>query len=1304
MPNLVMDFLQMAHPFVSTGVDVANAVGNTEARIAQDVGYKGPIRGPQTVNQQFGNTIGNYAGPDSPRSFASNVAQVGVSVLAPAISRPVEALAEPLINGATDIGSQVAGRVGAKIIGGAAKGVVGGAAVGGANAVAAGAGTTNNPKNLALDFLQGAKSGAEQGGVFGAASAKGSGTLNAAAASGGVVGSLTRKIITGSQAARTGLTDDDGSVGDYKNSQDLVKDYAKMLKGIDSDATGGQKIPDGEGGYKRTTEHSQFYSQYYAENGRAPSNAAWQAEAQRQLESGRAAYGASDIYNTLVQKEGSISDETAASLAKETDSGKVEKQLTPTTGPVVAKDVAPAVAMTNDPNVAKNIVANDLSEKTAPAEPDLSKYTDDQLHKMGFNVPGGMDAKTAAYIPTEDINGNPTQPYSYNEQLPGMEQGTPPASIPEPTATDNINTPQTVSAEEESLYNSQPENIPEQKPLREFMNAPGEEAKGVSGVSHLQTLQEMHAILQNSGIAGDALAHYMEKNPGATYTDAQDALSELRNSEGFENGKLNSSLNPRYEEGRELVGSKIPEGDTNSVMTKTRMAHNAIMREGTKAIIETRKLGSDDLSLMDEARDKTPQQVGELADKAKDPAQFLRAYQAVKNYDDFAQGIGSGGLGQDVAYRQNHLLSKYMMSPEDEAKQSQLDLPEGEEQPTNQGRAKQPTRPGYAQGRNGGGIPQNENFLQDLEQDVGVKSQHIAQLTFSKSLGEAFPDQVAQGNLPAGYSQVKLPFAKGVSVPNDIADELNSRAPVNTKGLLKGYDTINSVMKNLKLGGGLFHSVNVAGTFIGQQIASGKLFSHPQDAASVIKATFSDDAMDDKMSELDKQGMLRASDRLGLEYNKFGVQADIGSTSKLDNIPLLKQIHESTFGRQIPMMKLLTLQQKLTDAGIDPKNMSDEDIKTGTKLAKEINNNYGGINRMIQGLTPGQFKVASRVLLATDYTEGQLKTLADAFSKGGVDGRLAREAVIGKALLFAGVATAAGALGGEFKGQTSKQIAGDIIYKTINPKFQFGGYTVGLPETQLSEFAKPVAESIADAKNGDNASGPLKDFLTARLAALPSEANQLATNRNYEGNPIHGTDYYGRPISTGQTIANTLSGLVPIPASEAAQTATGQQSIGESIANTAGLETNPTYPLSYAPVAGQTYIQELEQTPGVPKQQISKDTMFFNLLEKGSHGKDTVIQQAEAAIAQKKPQVADKIISNYNQKLLESLLPWQKSGGTVYLDTTMLSLLKTAEITYKKANENVAYDVKTNPTAYGVPIAALAQTPQTVSSNQIQGV
>lgn len=967
-------------------------------------------------------------------------------------------------------------------------------------------------------------------------------------------------------------------------------------------------------------------------------------------------------------------------MAESDDPKAVAKQLEPVTGKVLAQEIAPAIVKTNDPNVAANIIDRSVNNKLTP---------------------GGLETP----------------------QAPSLPQGPPP-----PTPTDNINTPQQVEgqasaaiANEPSLlaqtsalpdqtaeerqaeldasanahmqkvkeFQNRPQPTPEDESLfstapQDFMHGPNDEPAAQSKIGDLGVITKMTDILNSGGTVDEALKHYMDNTPGANYQDAYKAVNDLREQspESLNQSKINQTLNPRYEEGRNLVASPVGAADNDSVMTKTRMAHNAIMREGAKAVVEVRQLDSHDLQLMDAARDKTPEQVANAAHStANDSAQFLKAWQATTNYDNLAQGIGSGGLEQQVAFRQNHLLTRYTTAGEDTGALSR------------QASAQERIRPGYGTGRTNEGQPRFDNFLQDLEHDVQVKSNDIGQLTFSKSLGEAYPAQVAQGNLPGGYKQINLPFAKGISLPSDIADELNKRAVNPATGALKGYDTLNSALKSLKLGGGLFHGLSVLGSFGGQQIASGKALTNPGAIGNVMKATFSDKAMTAQMSQLDQQGVLRAADRLGLEYNRFGVSADVGGTGKINNLPFLKQIHQSIFGRQIPMMKLLTLQQKLQDAGIDPKNMSDEDIQYGTKMAKELNQNYGGMNRMIQGLTPNQFRVVSRALLATDYTEGQLKTLGDAFTKGGADGKLAREVVAGKALLWGGIATAAGAAGGEFQGMSPKQVAEDIAMKAINPSFQFGQNTIGLPETQLSEFTKPIVGSIKNASQGANAANPIKDFFSARLAGVPALGEEIASNRTYSGNALRGTDYYGRPISDKQTAANLASTVAPIPLSQTAQTATGGQSLGAAIGNTLGLNVKPTYPASYAPIAGQTYIQELEQTPGVSSTKITQTTKFYDLLEQNARNKTKITTQVQKAIQAGNTQKAQQIVQNYNQKLISTLMPWAKQGGTQYLDSTMLQSLQSAELTPGKASENIPYIRKTNPTSIGAPIPALASSP-----------
>ncbi len=50
-----------------------------------------------------------------------------------------------------------------------------------------------------------------------------------------------------------------------------LKEYANMLRSFDDEASGGQMIPTADGGYKRISEHSPFYRDYFAEKGRKPS-------------------------------------------------------------------------------------------------------------------------------------------------------------------------------------------------------------------------------------------------------------------------------------------------------------------------------------------------------------------------------------------------------------------------------------------------------------------------------------------------------------------------------------------------------------------------------------------------------------------------------------------------------------------------------------------------------------------------------------------------------------------------------------------------------------------------------------------------------------------------------------------------------------------------------------------------------------------------------------------------------------------------------------------------------------------------
>jgi hypothetical protein len=92
-------------------------------------------------------------------------------------------------------------------------------------------------------------------------------------------------------------------IGGYTHSSHMATEYADMLRGMEQQVKGGQMVPDGEGGYKRISEHSRFYRDYYAEHKKLPTKAAYLEEAQRQLASGKAVHGGSGNYQALLERE-----------------------------------------------------------------------------------------------------------------------------------------------------------------------------------------------------------------------------------------------------------------------------------------------------------------------------------------------------------------------------------------------------------------------------------------------------------------------------------------------------------------------------------------------------------------------------------------------------------------------------------------------------------------------------------------------------------------------------------------------------------------------------------------------------------------------------------------------------------------------------------------------------------------------------------------------------------------------------------------------------------------------------------------
>lgn len=666
----------------------------------------------------------------------------------------------------------------------------------------------------------------------------------------------------------------------------------------------------------------------------------------------------------------------------------------------------------------------------------------------------------------------------------------------------------------------------------------------------------------NKGTSNDTILEQYMKDTGTTLQKAVKDVNRVAKEANIETGL---GKNPLLKEGAKNAPQDLPtvgEGDYKQATLNSRFVQAKEQELGSHALQQYRNLSAHDQMLLKDIEQNT---VSKVAKGAEDPAAFKSAEQALRTYFDTRHAYDTK-LGLDVGYRTNYIRHFF-----DKVAEEGDVVPTGDEQLRGGGANK---NPGYTKSRT---IESQAKDVGDaLERDIMGSSFNHAKLAYEKGLNEAFPGKIANGEIPRSgndgkYVQIQHPFGNDLSAPKDIAREINSRTwQPNDSKILDTYDKVNRGLKYVKLSGGLFHAFTESGNFVGQQIASGKLFTDPAATGRLAKVFFSDDAMHHELSRMADDGVLDKAHLGGLQIRSDQILADAnikgldkadpsaltGAGEKAAKYSGVQAMHDATFQREIPYAKLKIFEQKT--AGLDPTVPADlAKIRT---QADAINNLFGGINREVQGIKPANFRWLQRRLLATDFTEGKFATLFKAanLKDGSAAATTARQAVLGKALLFGLLATAGAAAGGDYKGKSAKQVATDAAGNLIDPSFEMGGYKVGLPKTHISEVVDAVKPTANNGKAW-NASG-LLSYVQNRSAALPSEAIQLLSNKNYYGQPLYGTNTKkngGGKISAPQAGLNVAQTVLPIPFGQATNTVTGKQSPEAAAANIIGFKARP---------------------------------------------------------------------------------------------------------------------------------------------------
>ena len=548
-----------------------------------------------------------------------------------------------------------------------------------------------------------------------------------------------------------------------------------------------------------------------------------------------------------------------------------------------------------------------------------------------------------------------------------------------------------------------------------------------------------------------------------------------------------------------------------------------------------RKVDDADKPLADQLRDHS---IDQVVAKAKDP-EALRAYaNRAKDIEDYIHAARIASDPSDItSYRLNYGAGLHFIDKNDIPRT--IDQYEGKEY-AHQLQRNDGTYEGIE--KSTGLKRSTQDFNEDLAKDVVAAQHYIAPHSLLNGLRQAFTgDDVAYGKATTS-APVALRDFDGVYASKAIADRINSRAAYvhDTNDVMgkinKGYDVANQTMKNVKLSMGGFHNINEM---------LNQMALNPSGTGAAARALVDPQFYRDQMNEWDANGTMEKALHTGLtigDKDVAGPEFKGSSVVTSGKYNPIRVMHDALFDRQIPFSKMQVFERYTK--GLDLNDPNDYDKMRG--VSRGINNTFGGINRLVDGLSPKRLNLIGKVTLAADYNEGQIRTLLSSLYKGGTEGRMARQVVVGRAVILAtpGVIQA---IATHKIGNNPEQIAKFVGNQLLNPTVQTGYKTTGGVPKQISLISGIVNKAdraIAPAFNKENpnkASG-IESELSGNLSPAASTIEEEAKNKDYYGNPMH-----GQGLNAAEDIGQLANSAAPIPFSPGARALEGYK----------GLATNP---------------------------------------------------------------------------------------------------------------------------------------------------
>lgn len=882
--------------------------------------------------------------------------------------------------------------------------------------------------------------------------------------------------------------------------QQVLNDYADMISSIDETARGGMMIPDGEGGYVRTSEHTPFYRDFYARNGKAPTQQDYVSEAQRQLESGHADPYAQALYDASLATMPPQSEETGAGLQD-----LINKATPPDLVNYGANTLKPITYLSANGGVQHTIEPTGMSEFSR--EFNAKPYAEIKKTTTAANVPG---VKSAGAILRESHPEFPGAPYHTVELITNPETGK-----PEQRMVDYVNGERYVRD-----ANGNP-TAPQGK-IKDQVT----QYADTFGITTQQARKELAAMAKEQE----------ERRANTEETQRFDQLFGEPQKLTIAERRRIIMDNPRQQSTMNHVDLDVPEGNIKGAIAKSM----AVVDERDRRLLNTErqisKLNEHDKMLV--YRWEDGEDPHELAKEANDPEQFITA--VATDDDAFDYHLAADRAAGGSTLRQpNYVMPKIFKLTTEEM--DKMGIPEQDRYTNGQYTGFHAISSKYRSYldayRRKGLQPLYDNPEEAIEAYRAKGTTRLRSEALFTALSHAAPTDIesldttsmggkrftqAAGHLPFAVSDELQPYLNGFKKGWE-----SRYKPINMA--LRAAEKTNAASKAILFFGAPFHYGNGLSSYLGvtwnHPLLAGKGTGEAIGSSvipGVYRAIVRQAEEDGTMQFIrENGGVLKDTEPKVVPGNGMRIMLK-NAANRFSPFQLTEHNMAAFFNTF-----MITLGRAAKEYGIE--NGSHE----AQELFAEYNKVLGHYNGLVEGADPNIRRLISGEALAPYWLRTQLGLAKDVFVKSAVPGYIQGERVFG---LYNAGDVARNAVVGKRLVEAASAVVLTALLTGKMPTFHQVLERIGvLPNNPIANVNAGQKDQKGRSQVMELPTDPLglvfglvtdpKHFTQSRFSPLGSFIDRMVTNQNWNGEPLVNKN---DPGWQKQIVIKALEGNLPI--------------------------------------------------------------------------------------------------------------------------------------------------------------------------------